>query len=172
MPVVITCAFCGTPTPILPYRAKRGQKYCGESCRLASRKHAALERTSKFCFACERELPAENFHKRNDGRLRPYCRDCEIVKDRLNIRVRPSKYKKYTPSPKKVKARTAVATAKDAGRLMPRPCEICGAAAQAHHTDYDKPLEVRWLCSKHHAMEHWRPVNTPLLDQLLKERQK
>jgi hypothetical protein len=24
----------------------------------------------------------------------------------------------------------------------------------AHHTDYSKPLEVDWLCMKHHVSEH------------------
>lgn len=45
-------------------------------------------------------------------------------------------------------------------------CEQCGAAGtfrdgrsaiQAHHDDYTKPLEVRWLCQKcHHA---WHKIN-------------
>lgn len=25
---------------------------------------------------------------------------------------------------------------------------------QAHHDDYSKPLEVRWLCVPHHALHH------------------
>lgn len=38
------------------------------------------------------------------------------------------------------------------------PCEICGKIkVQAHHDDYTKPLEVRWLCSIHHG-EHHRKV--------------
>lgn len=39
-------------------------------------------------------------------------------------------------------------------KLFQQPCEICGKSkANAHHDDYSKPLEVRWLCHKHH-MEH------------------
>lgn len=31
------------------------------------------------------------------------------------------------------------------------PCEVCGAAeVEAHHDDYSKPLQVRWLCRQHH----------------------
>lgn len=33
-------------------------------------------------------------------------------------------------------------------------CVLCGERAEAHHTDYSKPLQVTWLCFKHHRMEH------------------
>lgn len=41
------------------------------------------------------------------------------------------------------------------GKIKRQPCEVCGEPdAQGHHTDYSKPLEVRWLCAKHHREEH------------------
>jgi ribosomal protein S27AE len=41
------------------------------------------------------------------------------------------------------------------GKLQKRSCEICGnSKAQAHHDDYSKPLDVRWLCHKHHVEFH------------------
>lgn len=49
------------------------------------------------------------------------------------------------------------------GVLVPKPCEVCGFQGtgsdgrnlvQAHHDDYNKPLEVRWLCQKHHHEWH------------------
>lgn len=45
------------------------------------------------------------------------------------------------------------------GRLIRQPCEVCGGPAQAHHDDYSKPLDVRWLCTTHHA--EWHKHNTP-----------
>ena len=35
-----------------------------------------------------------------------------------------------------------------------QPCEVCGAQADAHHEDYYKPLEVKWLCPLHHRRLH------------------
>lgn len=41
------------------------------------------------------------------------------------------------------------------GDLVRKPCEVCGVPKTAgHHDDYDKPLEVRWLCSSHHHEAH------------------
>lgn len=53
--------------------------------------------------------------------------------------------------PDRHKAHQIIATAKKRGKIIPKPCEICGALkVEAHHEDYSKPLEVRWLCRKHH----------------------
>jgi len=36
-----------------------------------------------------------------------------------------------------------------------QPCSVCNFPfADAHHEDYDKPLEVIWLCRKHHKDRH------------------
>lgn len=41
------------------------------------------------------------------------------------------------------------------GKLIPEPCEVCGKEkVDAHHDDYEKPLDVRWLCRKHHNEHH------------------
>lgn len=45
------------------------------------------------------------------------------------------------------------------GHLEPRPCETCcSTAAEKHHEDYSKPLEVRWLCRKCHLALHFEEV--------------
>jgi hypothetical protein len=52
-------------------------------------------------------------------------------------------------------ARWQVNRAVKAGRLLALPCEKCGEArAEAHHDDYTKPLDVRWLCKSHHIEAH------------------
>ncbi len=42
------------------------------------------------------------------------------------------------------------------GALIRSPCEVCGTEddVQAHHDDYYKPLDVRWLCRNHHREYH------------------
>ena len=40
------------------------------------------------------------------------------------------------------------------GKIVPQLCEVCGNKAEAHHDDYSKPLNVRWLCFKHHRQWH------------------
>ena len=40
--------------------------------------------------------------------------------------------------------------------ILRQPCEVCGGTVKvdAHHDDYGKPLEVRWLCRSHHNKHH------------------
>ena len=68
-------------------------------------------------------------------------------------------------------AHVVVANALKRGKLERQPCEVCGMEpgltryrlarrtieyqnVVAHHDDYNKPLEVRWLCKRHHADHH------------------
>lgn len=40
-------------------------------------------------------------------------------------------------------------------RIIKKPCIVCGELkVEAHHEDYYKPLEVQWLCRKHHLEAH------------------
>lgn len=58
-------------------------------------------------------------------------------------------------NPEKRKAHHAVSNAVRDGRLERGMCEVCGCAdVQAHHDDYSKPLDVRWLCIAHHNEAH------------------
>lgn len=66
---------------------------------------------------------------------------------------RQSKY--IENNPEKYKAHQLVRKAILNGELSPRPCEKCGAEkTSAHHDDYTKPLEVRWLCHSCHMELH------------------
>lgn len=41
------------------------------------------------------------------------------------------------------------------GKMARQPCEECGKQnTHAHHDDYAKPLDVRWLCPRHHGALH------------------
>jgi hypothetical protein len=65
-------------------------------------------------------------------------------------------------NPSKVSARKQLARSLRSGKLSRGPCEVCGALhgssrkdgtkvrVEGHHDDYERPLEVRWLCGEHH----------------------
>lgn len=56
--------------------------------------------------------------------------------------------------PKRAKANALVNRATREGRLQKQPCFVCGGKALAHHPDYDRPLDVVWLCQIHHKEVH------------------
>lgn len=57
--------------------------------------------------------------------------------------------------PEKQRARQVVRQMVRRGRITRQPCEVCGnPKTHAHHDDYSKPLEVRWLCHVHHRAIH------------------
>jgi len=112
----------------------------------------------------------------SNGKRKPvYCRPCvaEIMRDwRNNNRKRnlenerawrrnhPNKCNERNREwkllePEKVKAINDLNNAVVAGRITRLPCEMCGAfPTDAHHDDYSKPLEVRWLCHSCHQRLH------------------
>jgi hypothetical protein len=143
----------------------------------------------KECRGCLRNLPLSSFYKHKkmaDGRLN-YCMEC--VKARvsnhrlLNIekineydRARSSQPKRIKQLEKLVKrnnsdpvrrrAHQATSNAIRDGRLIrPDFCSICGKQCkpEAHHDDYTRPLNVRWLCRschcRHHRLESIRLAN-------------
>lgn len=89
--------------------------------------------------------------------MRDYYRRCadvirEQAKRSRNRRIEKvrayDRARGFRGDPEKTKARNAA-------RVLERqPCEICGRRAEAHHDNYSKPLEVRWLCKQHHAELH------------------
>lgn len=86
---------------------------------------------------------------RGDAR---YCRKCHAAYMR---RTRPA-YKDL-PEEEKRRSRTRsyLRVMIRRGKVRRETCAVCGAAeAEAHHRDYSRPLDVQWLCRKHHKNLH------------------
>jgi len=134
----------------------------------------------KSCFKCGDEKPFSEFYrhkKMSDGYLNK-CKECtkkavrqhrrenESVReyDRRRYREDPNrraKSQEYVKkwrreNPERYKAHLAVNNAIRDGRLRPLPCEVCFNThdLHAHHEDYSKPLDVKWLCAKCHHRHH------------------
>lgn len=55
----------------------------------------------------------------------------------------------------KEQARQALRRAVNRGEIQRQPCEDCGRPkGDGHHADYNKPLEVTWLCRACHGKRH------------------
>lgn len=134
--------------------------------------------TTKRCFKCLCMKPIDDFYKHSqmaDGHLNK-CKECakrDVSAHRIEnierirqydkkrasmphrIALRREIVKKYVGHfPSRKKANTAVNNAIRDGRLNRQPCWVCGNKAVAHHADYDRPLDVVWLCQSHHKQAH------------------
>lgn len=134
---------------------------------------------SKECFKCESVKPLTEFYKHEkmaDGHLNK-CKECtkndalnhrnkNIEKIRAYDRERSKNPERIKLSvevtrawraedKRRVKAHNAVSRAIKTGKLTRIPCIRCGEKkSHAHHEDYDKPLDVIWLCQICHSQRH------------------
>lgn len=133
----------------------------------------------KFCIKCEQNKDISFFIKnrsRKDG-LFFCCKDCYKVirKKYINLEVENNRQKRYGKKtgyksqklnkikyPEKYKARNDIHNAVLLGKvLVPEKCQDCGnkTKLQAHHEDYSKPLDVKWLCIKCHNWLHHNSIS-------------
>jgi len=88
-----------------------------------------------------------------------FCKECQRIYQNAY-----RKKKNYLTIGKNTKAkhyaRTYANTYLRRGKLKKMPCEVCGdTEVEMHHSDYSKPLEVRWLCRNHHMEDHKKSNN-------------
>ncbi len=110
------------------------------------------------CCLCKKRKKPDKFYK-NKSRwsgLSSRCKDCQKIL-----------FKKYEhrkrKDPLKVKARLKLNDYVNRGKVIKENCEVCGSCkkVEGHHDDYSKPLEVRWLCQKHHNEHHQKNKKLP-----------
>lgn len=101
----------------------------------------------KRCAQCNREI---------FGRTRraKFCSEkCRQRKNMPRKRLRSAEWK--LDNPEGVRAHRIVSAAIRRGVIEKRPCAVCGAvSAEAHHWNYLLPLDVEFLCRKHHKEAH------------------
>ncbi len=124
----------------------------------------------KTCTKCKIEKELSEFcrdRSQKDG-LHYRCRDC-CRKYQLEYRKTKSCKEAHQKSsrkqrqlcPEKEKAQNAVSNAIRDGKLIrPSVCESCPYEGfiEAHHEDYNKPLDVCWLCKKCHIKIHRKDI--------------
>jgi hypothetical protein len=86
-----------------------------------------------------------------------YCKTCHAENMR---KTRPKHSELTVIQRKKHNARAYLREYIKRGKIVRKPCEVCGELkSEPHHADYDKPLEVIWLCRKHHLELHKKENN-------------
>ena len=130
---------------------------------------------AKECFGCKEIKDISFFYKHKamkDGYLGK-CKECikaDVSKNRSNNieyyraydrergnRQAPEYTKQYRKDfPNKYKAHIIVNNAIRDKKLFSADCKECGSSERlhAHHDDYSKPLNVRWLCAACHHTWH------------------
>ena len=102
----------------------------------------------KFCckkYAKEKRITDPLVRKRDNERSKTPIRKAHIKKNTIQWRLN---------NPDGYGAHIILNNAVRDKKVTKMPCEICGQKAHAHHDDYAKPLEVRWLCALHHHRHH------------------
>ena len=132
----------------------------------------------KTCSTCATEKPESEFQIRiasKDG-LTAACKECLKARDAKRYEkereVRSARQKMYISTPEgKAAHKRAIKNWQEKNQIrraahvilgnalrnktvIPQPCWECGEKAEAHHPDYSRPLDVVWLCKKHHREVH------------------
>ncbi len=80
------------------------------------------------------------------------------AEQRAKRSARMQEYDKHPDRRPQRNARVAVYRAVKAGRLVKQPCACGRTDVQAHHHDYSKQLDVKWVCPACHTREHNRSI--------------
>ena len=170
------CRKCQTIKPVTGF--ERNRKVC-KVCR-NKRKNELYKQNPEH----RRKQSLKYYHRDKDSRTpeqikhrtdynKIYCRRPDVMeKNRISGREhywknrdeicknRREQHKLNPKNPKprepyKEKCHALFGYAVKMGRVEKQPCIICGKfPAEGHHHDYWKPLDVIWLCRKHHAALH------------------
>ncbi len=146
-----------TPTAELgpPPAGAKQCRQCGEYLPLAEfyRHSQMADGHLNKCMDCVKARVSR--HRRANDSVREYDRQRALNPERTALRNNVSERYRIE-NPHRVNASTKVRRAILSGKMEKEPCAFCGRTdnIHAHHPDYDKPLDVVWLCVQCHRRLH------------------
>lgn len=170
-----TCTGCKINKQFEEYgKDKKGKFGLNQKCKICCRIRNKNKKRSKKSIEKNKEYKSE-WQKKNrkilNERLRKRYKD-NIEKSRSQARNRAVKYRRSDEykdkknaydkiyrrvSPEKANARDKVRRAIKKGKLFRSSfCQLCrkNSFTHAHHEDYNKPLDVIWMCPTCHISHH------------------
>lgn len=127
----------------------------------------------KVCSKCKMERPLSLYGSKLDAPsgLRYECKICQRAREREHYRRSPHRNKRRIKDVRREEERhkrygakrtamQSVRYAVKAGKIKRDNCCVCRklhgkeVRAHGHHNDYNKVLELTWLCSAHHRAWH------------------
>lgn len=140
------CFKCGLPKPIdefytHPQTADGRLGKCVECCKNDVKKNYRKHKSQYQAYERKRAQLPHRVKMRTDYQNK-HPEICNPLKRAWEVR-----------NPEKKGASTVVNNAIRDGRLVRQTvCSVCGRSenVEAHHTDYSKPLDIQWLCKRHH----------------------
>ena len=144
------CISCHINKPIEAFY-KQGKMKDGHlnKCIECCIKQAHARRLSKIDEIRAYDRMRGSLHYRLEAnRIRQKTEKGKLLHSEANKRYR-DKYKN------RAAAHTIFRNAVRDGKIIGQCCFVCGdEKAEGHHPDYDRPLDVTWLCMKHHKEVH------------------
>lgn len=141
------CIRCGLPKEIVdfyhhPMMADGRLNKCKECCKTEAKKRR------------QEKLDEIRAYDRERGKL-PHRLANSQKYQREHLQQHFEANQKYFQKyPEKREAHYIVGNAIRDGKLIKQPCMECGSLdVEAHHDDYSKPLDVIWVCNKHHKQK-------------------
>lgn len=161
---MVNCKYCKTDKPIDDfYQSSIRKDGKSGNCKECIRARVRANRAANLEYYQEFDRQRANLPHRVEAR-KDYAKTDQGKK--ATAKAKEAHYRRY---PHRSAARNAVNNAIRDGRLhKPSQCESCSneTALHGHHCDYNKPMDVMWLCDPCH--KQWHRDNTPIYCSELK----
>ena len=109
---------------------------------------------SSICKVCIKQKMKLRRAGPDGEKMRAYDRERAKTPERIEHVTKITRFFR-AKHPERYKAHTALNNAIRDGKIVKKPCRVCGSnQVHAHHHDYSKPLDVDWLCALHHHRGH------------------